>query len=341
MTSSILKCQLISGQDKDIYLDKNIVVSLLLTLLLFTGALLADDSAVEVTPKGLQFKKMKEISLEHEDLYISTKKIEVTLQFRNNSKQDITTDIAFPIPDYTFTPENYHQDFGDFTAEVNGESIRLKKEERAFVNGKEYTDELKMLGISIYNFNGFNTNDTFGLNIFVNLTENTIDSLLKYGLIDTESFYPKWQVSLKYYWTQVFPAESTITIKHTYSPHIGFQYVDFRPSNSDTSKQNPERAFLIQDACLNTYAIEIFEKQINDQNQYVFPTWVSYVLATANNWSTSIKTFHLMIEKQQDENFVSMCYNYQIYEAKPGYYESTIYNFVPEKDLKVYFFLKR
>ena len=110
----------------------------------------ANDGAAEITPHGLQFRQEKNIVIEKEELYLSHRRIEVSYVLRNTSAKDITTEIAFPIPEYTYVSERgLLPDFNDFAVEVNGKKISYRKELRAFVDGSEVTDVLKAKELSL------------------------------------------------------------------------------------------------------------------------------------------------------------------------------------------------
>jgi hypothetical protein len=104
----------------------------------------ANDTIVEITPQGLQFKTEDNISIEKESLYISLRKIEVSYIFRNHSSKNITAEVAFPVPPYQihgFIMGNHSHkpiNFGDFKVEVNNAQTSYKKELRALVNARNY-----------------------------------------------------------------------------------------------------------------------------------------------------------------------------------------------------------
>jgi hypothetical protein len=56
---------------------------------------------------GIVVRDENNIQIEREDLYISSNKIEVSYIFKNLSQEDITTEVAFPIPPYGYQPEGH------------------------------------------------------------------------------------------------------------------------------------------------------------------------------------------------------------------------------------------
>jgi hypothetical protein len=76
-----------------------------LLLLAFSAALagsvaLADDGAASIAAGGIVMTRESRITMAKEVLFISESKVVVDYDFRNDTDADITTEIAFPIPDF-------------------------------------------------------------------------------------------------------------------------------------------------------------------------------------------------------------------------------------------------
>lgn len=72
------------------------------TSLLLTFAVtrvFANNSSAELATGGLVFTKSDDIEMQSEDLFISMKEVRVQYHFYNRSDRDISTQIAFPMPD--------------------------------------------------------------------------------------------------------------------------------------------------------------------------------------------------------------------------------------------------
>jgi hypothetical protein len=79
-----------------------VFVSLIGSLLL-AGLGRADDGAASIAAGGLVLMKREpRIVMAKEVLSISAKSVLVDYDFRNDSDEDITTEVAFPIPPYDF-----------------------------------------------------------------------------------------------------------------------------------------------------------------------------------------------------------------------------------------------
>ena len=111
----------------------------------------ANDSAASTGAGGIQLRREANVSMEKEVLTISEAKVTVEYEFLNESDQDITTDVAFPIPPYGngFVDAAGRRDFNDFHLWIEGKPLKYETEVRADLNGKDQTEVLKKLGIDI------------------------------------------------------------------------------------------------------------------------------------------------------------------------------------------------
>ena len=290
----------------------------------------ANDSAAEFAAGGIQFKEEKAISIEKEELFISRKKIEVNYLFRNHSKKDITTVIAFPVPEYQCGLSGRQPFFDDFVVEVNGRKIQYDKEIRAFVGGKEYTKLLEEMNVSI---GDFGSGPMEKPDFFSKLSEKDKATLIKLGIAGNYPVegWPRWTVSKKYHWSQKFPANRTIHIRHTYTPYYGFKPVQF--------DMNHEEALLVlKEACVNKETLEWIRTN-GVISGFFHPEWVSYILLTANNWRKPIGSFHLTVENSQNGRS-SFCLDHKMTRSSPTRQEVFVKDYIPKKNLTVFFFKK-
>lgn len=298
-------------------------------LLLWSLHANSNDSAAGIAANGVYLKEEKSISIEKEDLYISEEKITVAYRFRNLSSSDITTVVAFPMPDYSFdvSGQRWYPMYDDFVVEVNGKPIRHSEEIKAFVNGTDHTKLLENFGISIKRFGDFGQEADNKKNYFSTLTQAQRETLLQNKLIimDGPLPIPAWKVSRKYFWTQTFPHNNDVEVKHTYRPYKGHSYI-------------PSEEKFYQAACIDKDA-DRWIKGIKGPRYY---RYVDYILTTANNWSQPIKNFRLTLDgvKSEDTVLVSACFPGKRKKIGPNVYQVTVTNFVPKKNLTVYFIRK-
>jgi len=294
----------------------------------------ANETAAEIAASGIVFKEEKNISIEKEDLYISQDKVEVAYVFKNHSSDDIKTIVAFPVPDYeydlTATGEQAGwRDFHDFTVEVNGKKTAYLLEVRALLNGKDYSQLINAMGISIKDYGEGDRlkNDTFH-GLFNKLSEEDKIILINHGLIffDNGVAFPTWKVSLKYYWEQNFPANSSISIRHKYKPNNGYDVFSDK---------------YYKDACITKEVTQ----WVRNATHYVRVRYVKYILVTANNWKQPIKNFNLIVEEPSLQDNpegwrISICFEKELTKISNNRFESTIKNYIPKKDIAVYLFYR-
>ena len=297
----------------------------------------ANETAAGIAATGLYFREEKNISIEQEDLYISENKIEVTYLFKNHSNQDIETEIAFPIPNYYYdiSGNTFYPMYDDFTVEVNGNKFNYQEEVRAFLKKVECTKLLADIGISAKNF-GYMIHDPLKRrppdekeDLFANLTEQQKQILLKNKLVKMEGnrAIPAWTVSREYHWTQLFPANNTITIKHSYRPYKSYDVI------TDTNK-------FISETCPDKEILA----WLNDGHGPKYYRYIDYILTTANNWKQPIKTFNLTVDsgsqkirKQHGNIYVSSCFEQKLNKIAPTLFKAYLSDFKPSKELTVYF----
>lgn len=104
----------------------------------------ANDSVAALGAGGIVFGKTEAIAMEQEDLFISEAKIRVAYVFRNTSKRDISTRVAFPVPEFPAEPDM------DIGLDVNsrnpmGFSVQVDGKQKAFdTEIKQHSDNVKV-----------------------------------------------------------------------------------------------------------------------------------------------------------------------------------------------------
>jgi len=214
--------------------------NLLLPLALLALALpsRADDSAASVSTGGIILTREARITMAKEVLVISLAKITVDYDFRNDTDQNITTEVAFPVPPYNagedFTASGMRP-FDDFKLWVEGKPEKYEVESKAMLNGHDYTSLLTKLGVDVPSLGHYVSGDTLIVHDYDKLSKVNKEQLIRLGLIDADgngpagprpNVEPLWTVEKKYHWLQTFPAHSITRIRHEYSPAFGFEYIN-------------------------------------------------------------------------------------------------------------------
>ena len=87
---------------------KHILLAALLGAAL-AGPAIANDSTAELAAGGLVLTRTDAIVMKSEDLYISADEVRVRYVFLNTSGKDVTTRVAFPMPDIGGPAFYYHE----------------------------------------------------------------------------------------------------------------------------------------------------------------------------------------------------------------------------------------
>ena len=114
----------------------------------------ANDTAVETAAGGLQLRDERRVSIMKERLYIGKQFIGpvpsnlptlqnkypviVEYEFVNESTEDVTTEVAFPLPEFSYPWEDLIQDrrVRGFKVEVHGKVVPHATEVRAKAGGE-------------------------------------------------------------------------------------------------------------------------------------------------------------------------------------------------------------
>jgi hypothetical protein len=318
--------------------------------------LYANDSAASTAAGGILLKREPRISMAKEKLTISTKRITVEYEFFNESDQDITTEVAFPIPAYEMTMSaGGIREFSDFRLWVEGTERKYKIHAKAMLESKDYSTLLQKYGIDVASLGHFEDKEEPLSRDFRKLAKPVQEHLIKAGLFGRETQFPNWSVEKTYYWPQTFPAHKILHVRHEYEPGIGFKMVQkddlanaqahpaLRHIKTPATGYPPEDQFAreIQNACIDTGLNKAIAKLVAER-EYVLMAWVDYILTTANNWKTPIKTFELIVEKDSRQDyptrFVSFCWDGKVEHLGQNEFKVTATDFVPKADLHVAFF---
>lgn len=324
---------------------------LLLLALLPTG-LHADDGAASIAVGGLvAMKREPRIAMAKEVLRISATKVIVDYDFRNDSDEDITTTVAFPIPDYEMGEEYASkQGFDDFRLWIDGVATQYEIETRAFVKDREYTMLLREMNVDIGSF-GHATGYDSSPDI-LKLTGAQRKQLQNNGLLDKfdegkeqVNGEPLWRVSKKYYWQQTFPARKTVHIRHEYTPVRGSSNSIKYGLLHDPS--DPQSAAEIDSFCFDGHLRKTLQQVAESKDKDAPYSYVDFILTTANTWKTPIEDFMLIVERPHWKNhrgrpdladFVSFCWDGPLNKIDTDHFSAHVENFVPSRELRIGFF---
>lgn len=280
------------------------------TLVLVSGTLaLGNDGAASSGAGGIQLRHEANISMERERLTISESKVTVEYEFLNDTDKDITTEVAFPIPPYDNQADNPGgiPGFNDFHLWVDGKELKYNIDVRAKLNGKDYTDLLKTLGVDIASFDGdYNLMGDPPKGAITRLPKQQVQQLSSLGLVDSANGTPLWEVVKTYYWTQTFPAHKVLHVRHEYTPMIGYELIN--PEDLASNKPHPsDPQGEVEHVCVDPS----LQKGLADRGLGM--AWVDYILTTANTWKTPIKDFTLVIDRTRSSMSPELEHNMSAY----------------------------
>jgi len=301
----------------------------------------ADDSAAEIAAGGLQLRQEARISMEKERLTIAEKKISVEFDFLNETDQDITTEVAFPIPPYSAWDDegDPRGTFNDFRVWVDGREQSYETEAKARLKGADYTDLLRKMNIDIPTFGhaGDLSAESRPADFQIpKLSQQDKATLVRLGLLDKNDV-PAWAVEKMYHWSQVFPAHKIVHIRHEYAPIEGYGPVEIDKVSTELNEACIEPALQNR---LETMVTENLKRRPT-AGSYIYPMWIKYILKSANTWKTPIKDFELTVERPVPSHgnpaFVSFCWDGKVERMDENHFVARKVNFVPSSDLTVYY----
>ena len=285
------------------------------------------------------------IIMAKEVLQISMDKVVVDYEFRNDSDEDITTDVVFPIPDYEIDNVNLtikEQSFDDFRLWVDDAPTHFQTEVRAFLKSRDVTQLLSRMHVDIASF-GHATEPDEGVDI-QRLNPAQRKQLEDAGLIYKDSTTPKWAVRKRYHWKQTFPAHKTVRIRHEYSPRVGSaNSIKYGMANGTTDKESINE---LKSFCIDGRLRATLQKIANSGDKDAPYFYVDFILTTANTWKTPIEDFTLIVERPhlKDPNhpsfadYVSFCWDGPVTKIDAGHFSAHAVNLVPKKELRIGFF---
>lgn len=328
---------------------------------------LADDSAASIAAGGLVARRETRIVMAKEVLQISPDKIVVDYDFRNDTDQDVTTEVAFPVPPYSYGPDGpaiSDASFSDFKLLIGGKVTAFQTEAKAALNGKDVTAILTTDKIDIASFGHLKENDAANPSIqtpdIERLPKAEQQRLATLGLFDAEDGWGLWTVHLQYHWTQTFPAHSTVHIQHEYTPVEGGELMlpdtlenvseHKQPTgDADSVKYALQDMQLLEGLCpdpsLLSGMIARIKASAPGYAQYAHPRWVDFILTSANTWKQPIEDFTLIVArgKPEEDNtqvFVSFCspQNAPVTKVDANTFQVHLTNFVPKDELRIGYF---
>ncbi|MDI7861461.1 DUF4424 domain-containing protein [Rhizobiaceae bacterium n13] len=323
---------------------------LVASFLMMPGPALANDTMAELETGGLAYVQSDEVSMEEEDLFISRDEIRVRYVFANSSDRDVTSIVAFPMPDILGEPNGMiaipdmeADNFLGFSVLQDGKPIEPTLQQRVIALGIDMTEEVVARGIPLLPYSA--------------ATSEALEKLpaeVKAGWIDkglifadrydegegmVEHLIPLWTLRSVYWWETTFPAGRQVRVEHSYKPSVGGTVdVSYLEDGKPTGQRYRD---YVERYCIDDNMVKIARQSkaaLEAGKPHYVENWISYVLTTGANWQGPIKRFKLTVDKGRPQDYVSFCGS-GVKKVGPTTFEMTVEDFFPEKDLHILFLM--
>lgn len=320
----------------------------IMMLLSLAQAARANDTTAEMKTGGLVFVQTDAIAMVEEKLHISPREVRVEYRFRNNTDADVEALVAFPVPDIesgSEQPVALDPDAGDnflgFKASQDGRPIKAELQQQATVSNVDLTAELKAENIPL-----MPGAEATGVALS-GLSPQAVERFRGLGLIRVEQWddgsgmkdhvVPQWTLKSVYWWKTVYPANSDVSVKHSYATSVGGT-VDVTYLDENGEPRGEHFAEYKKRYCLDDAMVRIAQKNrkatIETGTPLYVENWISYILMTGNNWAGPIGSFTLTVDKGDPRNVVSFC-GEAVTKTGPTTFEMKKTDFYPDRDLDI------
>lgn len=317
------------------------------TMLVLALPLRADDGAASIAAGGIVFKREPRITMAKEVLKISQKEIRVAYDFRNDTDDDVVTEIAFPVPAVSYSGGDWEFSrgrFNEFHLEVDGKAVPYQTQVVARVGNRDVSAKLRSYKIDIGSFSHADTNTGSNPDLSF-LTAEQMKILLRSSILLREnngSVIPAWTVHKRYFWRQRFAAKSSVHIEHSYVPELGGTqlsgyYLRNLPSG-ETAKLDAETRMYLRNIVKSICMGQDAEQRIAHSLSAYDLSWVDFILTTANTWKRPIESFTLIVNRDDPKDAVAFCWSGKVSEVNDTEFRAEAKDFIPAKNLRVGFY---
>jgi len=309
----------------------------------------ANDTSAQLAAGGLEFVQNNDVEMLSEDLFISAAEVRVRYVFRNRAKQDVTTLVAFPMPDITITeasnlaiPVEDDVNFLKFRTVINGKPVTADIQQRALAVGVDRSALLRDLKVPLA---PQLPSTQAALDA---LPKDKWDELIKLGLARSEEYdvgtgmkahlQSLWTLQTTYYWLQTFPAGAETIVEHSYMPSVGMSVgtIVGMPTHGDAFLDKEQKSYSERYCIEPSFAAtaQAAWKKAGTDHIAFSDQRISYILKTGSNWAGPIARFKLTVDKGAPGNLVSFC-GTNVKKVSPTRFEMTTTDFFPQQDLNI------
>jgi hypothetical protein len=306
----------------------------------------ANDSTVELSVGGLVLKRTTEVSIESEDLSISSDSVAVDYKFLNRGQNPVTLTIAFPLPDIDLSdadniaiPTSDPVNFVGFQTKIDGQPATFEIVQRAFLGDKDVTDIVRRAKLPLLPLGEHRERISA-------LAPAVRDQLLQQGIIAPSGsdergrplYAGSWIVKTSVVRQQTFPPGRPVAVEHRYRTSVGISLdTVLRKAVRESKGMEKEFQRYVKDYCIPNELIRAIDGVAGPAKANIAQLQerrISYILTTGANWAGPIKNFRLVVDKGQEDWLTSFCAD-NVKKISPTAFEVRIKDFTPERDLKI------
>ena len=304
----------------------------------------ADDSTAELGVGGLHFTHTSAIQMTSEDLFLSTEEVRIHYVFHNRTNRDVTTRVAFPLPDitpnYYFEPVGFPNtgdpNFVNFETRADGRRVPMEAEQHARLRGTDITARGRAARLPLSPI------DPHFDDAIKRLSAPERQQLVRAHLIEdvggdpaNPEFRALWTLTTIFSRMQTFPAGRDVVVEQRYRPIVGGSVGSTLLIESTDRATVAERRRMIRTYCVDDAFQRAAHEALRRSGQpYVPEQRLSYVLTTGANWAGPIGRFHLTIDKGAPGNLMSVCAP-DIHRTSPTRFELERSNYTPRSNIQI------
>ena len=301
---------------------------------------LAEGSDPPLAAGGLLIGPNAGITVVSQDLRLSEKTIEATWELVNASDADLTTLVAFPLPNLTPVDADLFEgrggdpvDFLGSTIEVDGKKVAPSVEQHASVLGLDVTARLAADGVALNPYSSPKAREALA-----RLSPDKRAFYTDRGMALWLEGAPtglSWTVSTTFHWMQSFPKGRTVRIVHRYRPIVGRELLTEATLDRWATPGGGRDA-----PCLDKAGGEALKKALAaakrpDGSTALMQRRIAYRLAPPDGPTGPIGRFRVSVEKPKPTTLAAVCLDGAAGRSGPTgiVFEAT--DFVPKSDLSV------
>jgi hypothetical protein len=263
--------------------------------------------------------------------------------FHNGSDRPVAALAVFEMPDVQGPYTNIDagnpasDNFLGYAATQDGIKVKPALQRRIYSSSVDMTDLVAAAKVP------FNPLSEAAHKALGKLPQKTLDDWVSRGLIveDTseagdagkKAYAPAWTMKSVYFWKVTFPPGKDVHISQSHINSVGSTV-----ANPFGVGGAPDEATIkpFRDRYCVTDAFLAEARKAVDGGAAYNPSWTSYSLSGASEWSTVINRLTVTVEKPDADSLVSFC-GTGIKQTSPTTYEMTLTDYVPDKRLDILF----